>query len=64
MGVPGSSYGEEPACNVGIWVWSLGWGDPQKKGMAIHSSIFAWGIPWTEKPGGLQSVGTQRDGHV
>ena len=40
-------------------VQSLGWDDPLDKGMATHSSIFAWEIPWTEKPGGLQSMGPQ-----
>jgi len=44
-------------------VQSLGWEVPLEKGMAIHSSILAWRIPWTEKPGGLQSVGSQRVGH-
>ena len=44
-------------------VQSLGWEVPLEKGMAIHSSILAWRIPWTEKPGGLQSVGLQRVGH-
>ena len=39
------------------WVWSLGWQDPLKKGVATHSSILAWRIPWTEEPGGLQSMG-------
>ena len=38
-----------------IWVWSLGQEDALEKGMAIHSSILAWRIPWTEDPGGLQS---------
>jgi len=38
----------------------LGWEVPLEKGMAIQSSILAWRIPWTEKPGGLQSVGSQR----
>ena len=38
-------------------VWSLGWEDPLEKGMAIHSNILAWRIPWTEKSGGLQSWG-------
>ena len=42
------------------WVRSLGWEDPLEKGMATHSSILAWRIPWTEEPGGLQSVGFQR----
>ena len=42
------------------WVQSLGLGDPLEKGMVIHSSILAWKIPWTEQPGELQSVGSQR----
>ena len=45
------------------WVSSLDWEVPLEKGMAIHSSILAWRIPWTEKPGGLQSMGSQRVGH-
>ena len=45
------------------WVRSLGWEDPLQKEMATHSSILAWRIPWTEKPGGLQSIGFQRVGH-
>ena len=36
-----------------------GWGDPLEEGMAIHSNILAWRIPWTEEPGGLQSMGLQ-----
>ena len=44
-------------------VQSLGWEDPQEMGMATHSSILAWEIPWTEEPGGLQSMGPQRVGH-
>ena len=44
------------------WVQSLGQKDPLEKKMATHSSILAWRIPWTEKPGGLQSVGLQRGG--
>ena len=44
-------------------VQSLGWDDPMEKGMAIHSSILAWRIPWTKPPGGLQSVGSQRVRH-
>ena len=39
---------------------SLGWEEPLVKEMATHSSIFAWKIPWTEEPGGLQSLGLQR----
>ena len=45
------------------WVWSLGWEDPLEKGMTIHASIFAWKIPRTEEPGGLQSVGLQKVRH-
>ena len=45
-------------------VWSLGWEDPLvEKGMATHSSILAWRIPWTEEPGRLWSIGLQRVGH-
>ena len=44
-------------------VRALGWEDPLEKEMAIHSSIIAWKIPWTDKPGRLQSVGSQRVGH-
>ena len=40
-------------------VWSLGWEDPLEKGMATHSSILAWRIPWTEEAGRLQSMGPQ-----
>ena len=47
----------------GIQVLSLGQEDPLKKGMATHSSILVWKIPWTEEPGGLQSMGLQRVGH-
>ena len=42
------------------WVQSLGWEHPREKEMATHSSILAWRIPWTEEPGGLQSMGSQR----
>ena len=44
------------------WVWSLDWEDPLEKVRVTHSSILAWGIPWTEKPGWLQSMGLQRVG--
>ena len=45
------------------WVWSLGREDPLEEGMAVHSSILAWRIPWTEEPGELLSTGWQRVGH-
>ena len=44
-------------------VWSLGWEEPLEEKMAAHSSILAWRIPWTEEPGRLQSVESQRVGH-
>ena len=44
-------------------VRSLGWEGPLEEGMATHSGILAWRIPWTEGPGGLQSIGSQRAGH-
>ena len=43
-----------------MWVRSLAWEDPLEEEMATHSSILAWRIPWTEEPGGLQSMGSQR----
>ena len=46
-----------------VWVESLGQEDPLEEEMATHSSILAWEIPWTEEPGGLQSMGSQRVGH-
>ena len=45
------------------WVQSLGLEDPLEKEMATRSSILAWEIPWTEEPGGLQSMGSQIVGH-
>ena len=45
------------------WVLSLGWEDPLEKGMATHSNILAWRIPWTEEIGGLQSMGLHRVKH-
>ena len=44
-------------------IQSPGQEDPLEKGIATHSSLLAWEIPWTEKPGGLQSKGSQRVGH-
>ena len=46
-----------------MWVQSLGQEDPLEEGMATYSSILAWKIPWTEEPGGLQSIGLHRVGH-
>ena len=57
---PGGSDGKESACNVGDLGLIPGWEDPPEEDMATHSSILAWRIPWTEEPGGLQSMGSQR----
>ena len=46
-----------------VWVQSLGGEDPLEEGMATRSSILAWRIPWTEEPGRVQSMGSQRVGH-
>ena len=48
------------AAHADVRVQSLGWEDPLEKEMATHSSTLAWRIPWTEEPGGLQSMGAQR----
>ena len=53
LGFPGGSDGEESACNGGDPGLILGWEDPLEKGMAAHSSVPGWRIPWSEEPGGL-----------
>ena len=69
VGLPDSSAGKESTCNAGDRrekekrVQSLGQEDPLGEEMATHSIILAWKIPWTEEPGGLQSMGSQRVGH-
>ena len=57
---PGGSDGKASAYNAEIQVRSLGWEDPLKKEMAIHFGTLAWRIPWMEKPGRLQSMGSPR----
>ena len=61
---PGGSDGKESACNAGD-PGSIPWvrQDPLENGMATHSSILTWRVPWTEEPGGLLSTGLQRDAH-
>ena len=54
---------KNPLAMQKIWVWSLGWEDSLEEGMATHSSMIAWRIPWTEEPGRLQSMGSQRVWH-
>ena len=59
LGFPCGSAGKESTCSAG----DLGWEDPLEEGMATDSSILAWRIPWTEMPGGLQSMGLQTVRH-
>ena len=54
---------KNPSAMWETWVQSLVWEDPLEEGMAVHPSILAWRIPWTEEPGGLQSMGLQRIRH-
>ena len=54
---------KNPPAMKEIRVRSLGQEDPLEKGLATHSSILAWRMPWTEKPGGLQSIGSHRVRH-
>ena len=63
IGFPCSSVSKESACSAGDQGWITGLEDPLEKEMATHSSILAWKISWTEEPGGLQSIGSQRVGH-
>ena len=62
-GFPGGSAVETLPVKLETRDWSLGQRDPLEKEMTAHSSILAWEIPWTEEPGGLQSMGLQRVGH-
>ena len=59
----GGSDDKASANKTGDWVRSLGQEEPLEKAMAPHSSTLAWKIPWTEEPGRLQSMGSQRVGH-
>ena len=63
LGFPGGSVVKNPPVKQKVWVPSLGQEDPLEKEIAAHSSILAWEIPWTQEPGGLQSMGSQRVGH-
>ena len=58
--LPGGSDGKGFSCNAGNPGLIPDWKDPLEKGMATHSSPLAWRIPWTEEPGSLQSMGSQR----
>ena len=63
MGFSGGSVVKSLPTMQDTQVWSLGWEDPLEKGMATHSSILVWRVPWTEEPGRLQSMGSQRVGY-
>ena len=63
QGFPGDSVSRESTCNAGDPGSIPGWGRSPGEGMAAHSSILAWKIPWTEKPGRLQSMGSPRVRH-
>ena len=63
LGLSGGSDSKESACNVGDPGLIPGLQRSPGEGNATHSSILAWRIPWTEEPGGLQSMGLQRIGH-
>ena len=60
VGLPGVSMVKNLFAMQEIWAWFLGQDDPLEVGMATHSNILAWEIPWTEQPGGLQSMGLQK----
>ena len=59
MGLPCGSVVKNPPAMKETWVPSLGWEDYLEKEMTTHSSVLAWEIPYTEEPGGLQSMGLQ-----
>ena len=63
MGFPVAHMVKNPPAMQETWVWSLGREDPLEKGMATHSSILAWRIPWTEEPGGCH-WGTNKHYHL
>ena len=63
LGFPSSSVGKESAYSAGDTGLNPGLGRPPEEGNATHSSILAQRIPWTEKPGGLQSMGSKRVKH-
>ena len=65
LGFPDGTSGQESICNAGDLrdlSSILGWEDSLEEDMATHSSVLAWSIPWTEEPGGLQSVASQELG--
>ena len=63
MGFPSVSAVKNPPANARDTGSILGWGESLEEGTATHVSVLAWNIPWTEKPGRLQSIGLQRIGN-
>ena len=63
VGFPGGSVVKNPPAMQETWVGFLGLEDPLEEGMATHSGILAWRIPWTEEPGRLQSMGLHKVRH-
>ena len=61
-GFPGGSVVKNPSANARDQISAVGREDPLEEELATHSSILAWGIPWTEEPGGLQSTRSQKSG--
>ena len=61
MGFPAGSAAKNPPAMRETWVRSLGWEDPLEQEMATHTSILIWEIPWTEEPGGLHSLRSQKN---
>ena len=55
---------KNPPAMQETWIRSLGWEDPLEEGMETHFSVLAWRLPWTEEPGELESMGSQRDGQT
>ena len=64
MGFPGGSVIKNPPAKQEMQVLSLGWEDPLEKEMATHFCILVWEIPWIEEPGGLQSMGSQKESNM
>ena len=63
LGFRYTHYSQNPPAIQETQVPPFGWEDPLEKEIAMHSSIVAWEIPWTEEPGGLKSMGSQKVGH-
>ena len=67
LGFPDGASGQEAVCSAGDLLRDLssilGWEDSLEEGMATHSTVLAWIIPWTEEPGRLQSIVLHRVGH-